>query len=313
MPLIILTNTSLRLAIDADLGASIADFSIRGPHNTFYPLMRRASPGETNASLLSSFFMAPWVNRIAGAAFDFQGNRIALKPTTPADTAPDLVVAQHGDVRKRPWRLITSSLTSATLEFDSRQHEHVNWPWSFRARTIYTLTPDALTIDLDLTNTDTSPFPAGLGHHPYFPRTLFRADDEIEVSLPVAGRYTLKNACAIGPASDDAVSRTLRAGLIPLPRTPFDDVFTTESSIPNIACLRWPQSNITLAIEASENMKHWVLYAPFADGSPAPFIAVEPQTQVNAALNHEQAEWTGTTILAPIETLSTRVRFRVSS
>ena len=67
--MITLANDSLRLSIAPELGAGIADFSIKGPTGFFFPLMRRSATGETNASLLGSFFMAPWVNRIRGARF----------------------------------------------------------------------------------------------------------------------------------------------------------------------------------------------------------------------------------------------------
>lgn len=307
--LVHLGNANLRVSIDPALGAGIADFSIAGPSGFFYPLMRRSAPGERNASQLASFFMAPWVNRIAGAAFSFRGRRVDLKPTTAPGTPAELVVAQHGDVRKRPWRITSHSPSRAELTFSSPEHEGVNWPWPFECRAVFGLDDFALTVDLSVTNRGDAAFPAGLGHHPYFPRTLFSADDAIEVSIPAAGQYPLKHACAVGPAADNQLSRDLRGGLLPLPSEAFDTVFEAAAGTSNIARLRWPASRVTLEIEASDAMRRWVLFAPYANASPLPFIAVEPQTQVNGALGHEGAPWTGTVVLEPGDTLRTRVRF----
>ena len=46
-----------------------------------------------------------------------------------------------------------------------------SWPWPYRATQHFTLTPASLTVALTLTNEGDGPMPAGLGWHPYFPRT----------------------------------------------------------------------------------------------------------------------------------------------
>lgn len=311
--MITLESHALRLSISPELGAGIADFSVKAPDGGFAALMRRAAPGETNASNLASFFMAPWVNRIRAGAFAFNGKNHTLRTNT-ADS-----MAQHGDVRKRPWRVTMTATNAATLEFDSRESAGSNWPWAFACRAIYTLLGThrggAMRMDLLVRNLSDEPMPAGCGHHPYFMRRLWSPDDDLHLRVPVAARYPLEAGCAIGPPSDDDLTRRLRAGG-PVPAEHVDSVFAADSTAPSTAELHWPASRVRLRIHASPNMSHWVVYAPHQDASrpsPLPYMAVEPQTQVNDALNlAARGHWgTGTIVLGPRQELATTCVFEV--
>lgn len=293
-PPIVLATPALRCVIDPTLGAGIADFSIMGPLKTWYPIMRRSAPGETNASLLGSFIMAPWANRISGnpPTIEHGGRTHTLSPTTAAGTPSEQVVAQHGDVRKRPWRAERSTPDAATLVFDSREHQRVNWPWKFTCEARSTLSPGStpdqlgrLTIDLDITNVDAEPFPVGCGHHPYFMRRLWSDDDVLHLSVPVTGRYPLTHGCATGPAEPHALTRMLASGG-PVPDEHIDGCFVGEPGV--AAELHWPSSGVALSIAPSPNLAHWVVYAPRESAGDTrsrglPFIAVEPQSHANDA------------------------------
>lgn len=312
--MITLTNETLRLSIAPELGAGIADFSIKGPTGFFFPLMRRTAPGETNASLLGSFFMAPWVNRIRGARFTFRGKEHQLRPTT-ADG-----LAQHGDVRKRVWRVLEQSADRVALEFDSRSVNDSNWPWAYICRANYTLSKDAMTIELSVTNNDSEAFPTGCGHHPYFARRLWHDADMVELQAAVGGKYPLNGGCASGPAVHDSLADHL-AESRPLPAHALDAVF---AGFGGTATLRWPSSGVGLRIEASQELSHLLVFAPYGPGATPSaalsFIAVEPQSQVNdafnlaAALGHEPgsaSDPTGTIVIEPGQTLRTTCAFRV--
>lgn len=299
----------LRLSVLPDVGAGIADFSIKGPSGYFFPIMRRAAPGESNASLLGSFFMAPWCNRIAGAKFTFQGRERVLA----ANTADGM--AQHGDVRKRAWTVLDRGDDFVELGLDSRACADVNWPWAFACRAVFRLSGDArggeLRIDLSVENTEGRPWPAGCGHHPYFMRRLWDDADELHVLAPVTGRYALDRGCATGPAAPDLLSRMLGASS-PVPAEPVDAVF---GGFGGQAELFWPRSGVRLTVQTSKNLGHLVYYAPHArpaeGSSPLSFVAVEPQSQVNNALNLEGQSGVGTVILQPGERLETTCRFKV--
>lgn len=317
MPDVILSNASVRLTINPALGASIADFSIKGPTGFFFPLMRRAAPGEANASLLASFVMAPWANRIAGTKFRFNNREHALIPNT-ADG-----MAQHGDVRKRPWRVVSHAETAAAFEIDSRtfaKDAPANWPWAFVCRQSFVIESaserdSTLSIELSVENVDREPFPVGCGHHPYFMRRLWDDRDQIEVRAPCAGRYPLQRGCAAGPMHADPLVDLLRRGG-PLPDQHIDAVLGGFSGL---AELRWPASGVRLTMTASAAMSHLVVFAPHASPdapSPLSFIAVEPQTHVNDAFNlvasgRIESSSAGVRALAPGERLTTRTTFRV--
>jgi aldose 1-epimerase len=312
MTAITLSNGPLRCTVLPALGGGISDFSQLGPSKFYYPLMRRAAPGETNSSSLGSFFMAPWVNRIANATFEFEGRTHRLKPNSPNPGAP----AQHGDVRARAWKVESQSADALTLTFDSADHPagSVNWPWRFGCRAVYQLSEKSLRIALEVENRDTTAFPAGCGHHPYFSRRLWDDRDEVELHCPVMGRYPLENGVPTGPAVREALTEHLQA-MRAVPKEHVDTVFAGFDAAKG-ASIRYPASGVILKITASANMGHLVLYCPHADmstPSPLSFIAVEPQSQVNGALNWPQ--WgaaTGTTVLRPGESIQTWTEFGVT-
>lgn len=306
MSQITLKRSGLRVTISPELGAGIADFSALGPSGFFYPIIRRAAPDESNASLLGCFIMAPWANRIANAKFEFEGKQIALKPTS-ADG-----MAQHGDVRKRAWAVTAQDSDSATFEYDSAKHSDSNWPWTYRCRVQYTIEDSALVVRLSVINSDDRAFPAGCGLHPYFPRRLWNDLDIVELHAPVGGRYPVSAGCATGAPAPDGLSSRLTA-LAPLPDEHIDAVF---SGFEGSAEIRWPESGVTLRIVASRQMRHLVVFTPHANGvsgTPLPFIAVEPQTQVNDGFNLDArgVRGTGTVILKPGEALETECRFEI--
>ncbi len=300
MPLIVLENARLRLALDPALGAGIADFSLAGPAKGWYPIMRRAAPEERNPSNLACFTMAPWCNRVRDAAFTFAGAQRALRPTSAPGVTP--IVAQHGDVRARAWTILDRSPISARFAFTSREHERVNFPWAFTALIRYELRDDRLLIDLALRNDDAEPFPAGLGLHPYFVRRLLRDDDAVELRAPCRTRYPIRDGLPTSPATpapDPLMDALARGG--PLPREPLGAVF---GGFDGSATITWPQSRVRLVMTCSPTLGHLVVFAPHstAGGSSAlPYFAVEPVSNVNDAFNlHAQGHaGTGTLVLQP--------------
>lgn len=296
MGLVLLQNERLRLAVDPALGAGIADFSVAGPAKFFYPLMRRAAAGEASPSLLGCFTMAPWCNRIRGAAFRFGGREHRLRP---AGADPN---AMHGDVRARPWRILDRSPFSASFSFDSRDAADVNFPWPFEARIRYQLSPDTLAIDLSVTNLAADSFPAGCGLHPYFPRRLWDDRDDVHIRVPCAARYPLENSLPSGPPAADDLTRRLRE-LHPLPEQALDAVFAGYEGDCEI---RWPASGLSLRMQSSANLKHVVVFAPRTPGGgPLPFFAVEPVSQVNDGFNLLASgdSGSGTAVLQPGKSL----------
>ncbi len=304
MPSFSIETDSLRAVIDPDMGASLMDLSIWSPQDRWSPVMRRASgescpPGET-----AMFLMAPWSNRVAGASFRFRGRTHALQPNFGDGTAI------HGDASARPWRLTDRTPVSATLLLDSREHEGVNFPWSFGAQARYEVTPETLEIDLSVTNLDREAMPAGLGLHPFFRRRLWADADEVRVLAPVGGRYPCVNQIPSGPAAGDGVSNALRE-LAPLDNPGLDDVFNAFSGE---AIIEWPASGVRLTMSCSESLDHLVVFTPQDEaGGALSWFCVEPTSMVNDGFNlmERGQAGTGVRVLEPGQTLESRVRMRL--
>ncbi|MEQ8769665.1 MAG: aldose 1-epimerase [Phycisphaerales bacterium] len=296
-----LQSGALHAEIDAACGASITDFSIEGPAGDRFPMMRRAPGLLESSSLASCFLLAPWSNRIADAAFSFDGRDHVLRPNFPDGTAI------HGDTRDRPWRITDRTPVSARLVFDSREHERVNFPWPFACVVRYELRPDALRVDLSVTNLGGEPVPAGCGLHPFFVRRLFSDADEVRLRAPVGGRYPCHNQLAEGPHRDDDACARLRAGG---PTEPgLDDCF---GGFEGRAQITWPASGVSMTIDCSDALDHLVVFTPTRDGDALPWFCVEPVTHANDAFNLEgRGVPAGSRTLDPGETLSTTTTFHV--
>lgn len=305
----------LRLSINPRVGASIADFSIQGPAKYAYPIMRHASPKETNPSAHGSFLMAPWCNRIAEGKLRFNGREHTLRCNGSDGHA------MHGDVRDRPFTLLDRTPTSARLEFDSRAPggpggAAVNFPWPFVVRARYDLSPGALEIELSVHNVGDSPMPAGCGHHPYFMRRLWSERDVLNVHCPVHGRFPLAKGIPTGPAAPDELTRRLGV----MQPAPEEHIDTVLDGFTGHASLHWPASGVAVEFACSSNLGHVVFFTPVSDGfaarggGPLPFIALEPSSQVNNGFNlmAEGKTGTGSVVLAPGEALETTMRLTVS-
>lgn len=313
MPRITLDAAPLRLTIDPALGAAITDFSIQGPCDDRYPLMRRAPSAPTTSGQASSFVMAPWTNRLESARLHFKGETHQLRPNFFDGTAI------HGVARDAPWRITDRTPVSARLVYDSRAHEAANFPFATACVQRFELAPDHLRVDLSVTNLDDRPMPASCGHHPYFPRALFVAHEQAHLQADVAARYPCKNCIPTAPPADDAHSQRLRAGA-PVGNHNLDDVF---AGFNRRAAITWPDSRVRLTIDCSEALGHLVVFTPRFVGGPGfppvdqapplPWFCVEPCTAVNNAANLAEKGWpnTGLRTLEPGETLSTTVHYHI--
>ncbi|MEZ6242161.1 MAG: hypothetical protein R3B57_03880 [Phycisphaerales bacterium] len=304
MARLVLEAGELSASIDPELGAGLADLSMNGPAGDATALVRRARDGVTEAGRMGMFLMAPWTNRVAGAAFASRGERHALRSDFPDGTAI------HGDVRGREWRITDRTPLSARLVFDSREHERVNFPWAFGCVARYELMMTGLIVELSVTNLDETPMPTGAGVHPFFPRRLWADGDEVRLRAPVSGRYPSQGCIPTGEAVEDEASQALRAGGA-LGDPGLDDVF---AGFGGEAVIEWPTSGVRLTMRCSESLDHLVVFTPRAKGGgPLTWFCVEPTSMVNDGFNLSERgmEGTGVRVLEAGETLETRVEIRV--
>jgi aldose 1-epimerase len=261
-------NDQFVLQILPDIGASILNLSAASGR----PVLRRVHPEAVQtSSQCASFTLLPYSNRIRDARFTFEGRSIQLTPNASG-------LAQHGDVRNRPWQVERVSDAHLACTFDSRDFADVNWPWAFTARTEYLLHGPHLDISVTLTNQDAAPMPAGMGLHPYFAR--WDTDTDPALSFQAGGVYLTgdssiptEGARPIPPELDFSVAR-------PVGEAKFDHVYSSWDGVARLAWAGKAGAERALTLTADSVWSHLVLFtAP--DGS----LALEPVTHATDAFN----------------------------
>jgi aldose 1-epimerase len=297
MPPIELCNETMRLVVDPTNGCRIDALDLRGPDGDWHAVLGR---GE---DCVGSFLMVPWTNRIKNGSFSFDGGSYSLEINHPDGTAI------HGVGRDHAWGIADRSPYSARFVFDSRLVEDVNWPFPFGAVFRVEIGEDWVELDLDVTNLGEESMPCGVGHHPYFMRSLWEDGDELNIRAGVGGRYPCVDQIPVDAMVDDEISTGLRKGG-PIGNPGLDDVFGRFDG----ECeLRWDKSGVRCTMQCSEAFTHMVVFTPRdgdEDGTPPlPWVCVEPVTMVNDALNSADPD-RGTQVLGSNGTLQSKVRMR---
>jgi aldose 1-epimerase len=161
---------ALRLALRPDLGGCIAGL---WHHHT--PILRSTEPGGLEASRPSGCYpLVPYSNRLGYRRFRWKGR----DHTTSANFG-DNPHSLHGVGWLRPWEVVSSSAIDVVLRY--RHVPDADWPFAFEASQFFSLTPQAMRVQMVFTNTSDVTQPVGLGWHPYFPKRA-RSRLHIEVS-----------------------------------------------------------------------------------------------------------------------------------
>ena len=247
----------------------------------------RASPEalrDDNPYLASAFPLVPYSNRIREGRFSFRGRSVAQPLNWPPERH-----AIHGHGWQAPWKLIEASATEAVLEY---RHEADDWPWRYRATQRFVLEPTRLRVELALTNESAAAMPAGLGWHPYFPRT------SRTTLAAVAGAVWLTDAemmptRLVSPPPDTDLGRGPIVDALVL-----DNCFVGWSGR---ASIEWPESSARLVMTAEPPLDCLVVYTP----AGRPFFCAEPVSHVTDAFNLAAAGRmdTGMRVLEPAQTL----------
>ena len=301
MWLITLQNKYLRIILCPEAGASVVACEANRS-GEWLPIMRPTPPvvvAEGNSSLMASFTLAPFSNRLRDASFKFNGHTYHLQPNTPEG------YAIHGDVRKRPWQIPeTVTRTAVTFAFDSINFPDINFPFPFSVRVRYELRDQAFDSIFTLTNNGPTTMPAGFGFHPYFNHVLTGLEDAVELRASVGGVYPelVPNEAAgpLTPEQDFSQSRPL-ADLV------FDHCFAGWDGR---ASLRWPKAGVTAEFECDPIFSHLILFTPPGQ----PFFALEPVTNANNGFNLHAAgkPGAGVRVLEKGESMEGRFRLRVN-
>ena len=274
---IILRAGALRARLMPELGGAVAALTWSGDGKD-WPVLR-APPARLGSVLeTASFPLVPFANRIRGGAFAVGERIVRLTANFLPDPSPI-----HGHGWQNPWDVVACNETGAELHFAYPGGE---WPWAYEARQLVSLDPAGLTIILSCVNRSDEPMPCGLGQHPYFPCTpdtrlatkveqVWEIDENvlpIEV-LAARGRYDLSDRLVCGQGLDHG--------------------FGGWGGVARFADPAWPFS----ILMSSPDAGFFQLYSPREGG----FVAAEPVSQANAALNAPESDWPdlGIEVLAP--------------
>jgi aldose 1-epimerase len=257
--------------------------------------LRPAAPAAVargKAGEMACFPMVPYGSRIRDARFLFCGREVV---ETPAEGGGRH--ALHGHGWRREWRVVERAENRLVLEYD---HEPDAWPWLYRARQSFALTPEALELTLELENRSDTLMPAGLGFHPYFTRT-----PEASVTAATTGVWLTDaeimptERTAVPPGWDLSTGRRVAD-------TALDNVFTGWSGA---AVVTWPERAARLSLDATQPLLSFlVVYTP----RERDFFCVEPASHCTDALNlaREGVAETGLRVLAPSVRRAARVTLR---
>lgn len=282
-----LKNDRIELALAPEAGGSIAAFRVDG-----YDVMRPATEealAKHDPLGMASFPLVPYSNRIAHGRFRFDGRDVQL-PLNFGDHPH----AIHGQGWQHPWTVLDVDGTHARLCYE---HEPDAWPWRYVAEQRFTLHDDGFEVALIIANRSDMVMPAGLGHHPYYPRTpgmrlLARLDGWWETDehvMPVAHH-------PVEPARD--WSQWLHADKTT------DNVF---SGWDGDALIEWPEKQLQLRVTASELARYLVVYSPTDEA----ICCIEPVTHPTDAIN--QPDTPNIRRLEPGTTMTLTTQFRVEA
>jgi len=271
------SSEALEVVVLPEIGARLHRLRAFG-----HDLLR--TPDQQNVHEADPFFwgayvMAPWCNRLAARPIRFGPRRIDLPSNFPDGSAI------HGQVYLRPWQVREDGRLTVRAGGDE-------WPWRYRVTQHLIVSGAELRIELELTNLDDEPMPAGLGIHPWFRKP---------VRLAIHGARVFPDNLD-GGTRQQPVDGPL--DLRALGEMPDIDATWTDLSDPAVE-LVWPHiADVLIGVEASTT------FIAAASSSTIDAIAVEPQTHAPHGLRRLQAqEPGGLAVLAPEETLSLAARF----
>ena len=294
----VLQNAHWQAGILPQTGASIAFGRVRYSGN-WIDLMRPANEADYgNSGACSSFIMLPWANRIRDGLLRIGDAEYQLK------TTPDDGTARHGDVRHRTWQVVSSDEKHIRMTFDSGDFDDINFPFAFSAQAEYRLEDAAFVWELSMTNTDTQPYPAGFGHHPYFVRT----DAMPLIEIPTEKEFNLTGAMADAAPTDISPQSDFRQ-LRPLADGVQLDNLLSDRDLSKPVRIAYPLWHSELHMQADPIFKQILIYTD----TRTPSVAVEPQTNANDGFNLYQKgiEGSGVFVLNPGETASGTVHLSI--
>lgn len=286
---IVLIEGDARVTVAPAVGGAIAGFVLRDR-----PILRptdAAALAQGDVRAFSCYPLVPYSNRIRDAVLHFAGR--AWQLARNFGSHPHSI---HGLGWQRPWRVARRDESSLqlVLEHDAGDDRARSaWPWPFMATQTFGLATTgtqatALVVEMTITSRADTPFPFGLGWHPYFPRNA----------------ATRLHFATGSVWCNDATQLPVERCAIPAkwcfePARPVDDIVLDQvfNGWNGRAEVIQPTTGMKATVGADSTCDRLVVYAP----AQRDFVAVEPVSHETDAFNRAArgAPDTGTRILAP--------------
>lgn len=243
--------------------------------------------------------MTPYASRLAGGRVACGAVTATLPGNMPPETEP-----LHGIGWRRPWLVGNCGSDTATLVFD--HSPDADWPWALNSTQTFQLLADedAVVMTLGVSNTDTRPFPASLGLHPYFDIAGARLRLAVS-SLWETDAKGIPLRQAIPP-----VIAALQAGADPA-TLGVDNCFEGWDAV---ACLSWPEFEVVMTASATGPagpipITRAQIYTPAGQA----FFCMEPVTARTNAFNADEPVAEGAVMLEPGQSLSVSMMLAMAS
>ncbi|MDF1792214.1 MAG: aldose 1-epimerase [Thalassobaculaceae bacterium] len=291
---ITLSSGAVSVVVEPAFGGRITAFR-HGDKNIFAPVPADGSRDLAAPASCGCFPLTPWSNRIRDARLSLEGETFDLAATEiPAGHAI------HGHGLRRIWS--AESDNSVARMHYAHTAGVQGWPWSYRAAQIVAVDGDGMTVTLSVLNTGEGAMPAGLGLHPYFPRTAgMRVTLPVETAWPPteAGKFPVAGGQPVPVEQDLRNPAPVPLGL--------DQGYGGWARTATIA---WPEAGMAVTMTGEGPLEHVIVYTP----SHRDYFCIEPVTHAIDAANlaeNQGLAGTGHRMLAVGAELSVSVRFTI--
>jgi aldose 1-epimerase len=278
------------------MGGALAAFRHRSPTG-LVDLLRPASEHAVflnNALDSASYPLVPYSNRIANGVLTFKGKQRKARPSFPPH--PHKL---HGHGYLSEWKAEQADATSALLSFE---YSGDDFPSSYRSEQRFSLRADALSVEMTVRNTGSETMPAGLGFHPFFPKT-----PDMRLEAPLQGVWLMAAHDGIPTDHVPVPQEWDFTTLLEVGGVVLDHCFTGWST--RRAVVEWPSRKLRVNLTGEGPLDFLVIFSP--EGGD--FVCVEPVTNMNDAFNRfDRGEQnTGTVVLEPGQSLGIKMTLHV--
>ena len=278
------TARQMVVSVVTSVGNIAYEMKVRGQHVLRFPFASVKEFIAKPTGLHGIPLLAPWANRLDGAAFYANSRRYALDLQLGNVSGP---YAIHGFLaRTNQWQVLEviadagSAWVTSHLDVGAQPDWMRQWPFAHRIEMTYRLREGVLEVSTRVTNRAADPMPVALGYHPYFKLTDSpRA--EWTVKVPARTRWLLADT-KLPTGETEPAERLLPNQTGRLKDMVLDDVFADLArDAQGRATVSVKGRSQQLDIVLGANYRALVLYAPAGQE----FICVEPMAGITDAMN----------------------------